>query len=147
MMIVPAIVWLLLGAIAIGCGAANGLGDALRRLALPLALIVAAGHMAKGLAKFVTWIGFVPLALRDPAGVETARAVAGGSLPMPATVLPMPAVSFIAALLVLLAGWFAYREFRLSEGRAAKRFLVPVVLLTGFFLFLVVGWGLPAAWR
>ena len=65
--------------------------------------------MCKGLAKFVSWIGFLPLAARDPVGVDTAQALAGKTLEQPASILPMPLVSAIAMILLVTATCFAVR--------------------------------------
>ncbi len=142
--VVPAALWLALGGLAVATGAARGLPDALRRLALPLAVLVAAGHMCKGLAKFAMWVGYLPLALRDPAGAQTALAVHAKSLAVPPRIMSMPAVSVTAVLLVVLGAWLAYREFRLAGAERPRRFLAPIALLTAFFGFLVVGWGWAA---
>jgi polyferredoxin len=138
---VPALVWLLLGALVVTARGATGLGDAWRRLALPLAVVIAAGHMCKGLAKVISWIGFLPLAARDPVGAETVRGLAAKTMPPPAALLPMTAVSVMAMVLVLTAAYFALREVRLAQGETSERYVAPVLALAGSFLFIVFGWG------
>ena len=84
LLVVPALLWLALGMVARTTGGEDSLPDAWRRLALPIAVVVAAGHVAKGLAKATSWGGFLPGALRDPAGTNTAHAISAGSRPQPA---------------------------------------------------------------
>lgn len=138
---VPLVVWLLLGVLVLIFRGADSMAEAWRRLALPLAVVIAFGHMCKGLAKFVSWVGFLPLAARDPAGIDTAQALAEKTLPQPASILPMVAVSVIAVALVLTATYFAVRELRLAQGEMHRGYRLPVLVLASCFLFLVFGWG------
>ena len=62
----PLALWLLLGSFTRLLGGAETVGEAWRRLALPLAVVIASGHMAKGLAKFTSWVGFLPQAVMAP---------------------------------------------------------------------------------
>lgn len=137
----PAALWLVLGGVVLAFGGAGGLTEAWRRLAIPLAVVVAAGHMAKGLAKLVSWVGFLPLVAGDPAGIETSLAIHSKTLPQPGSILPMVAVSPVAMLLMLTAAWFACRELRLTHGESHRRLIAPVLTVAAGFLFLVFGWG------
>jgi NAD-dependent dihydropyrimidine dehydrogenase PreA subunit len=139
--VVPLVVWTILGAMVMVFRGARSLAEAWRRLALPLAVVVAAGHLCKGLAKFASWVGFLPLAARDPVGADTARALAAKTLPQPASILPMAAVSVIAMVLVLTAAWFAVREIRLAQGKTVRAFRIPVLTVAACVLFIVFGWG------
>lgn len=130
----PALLWAVLGGMAMMLGAARGMGEAVRRLALPVALVIAAGHMAKGLAKFVSWAGFLPVAWNEPAGTVSAAAMVAKTMPQPASLLPLSAVSAIGTGLVLAAVWLAMRE-----ARGGLR--VPVAALGALFAFTVLGWG------
>lgn len=138
---VPSIVWTALGGLVLLARGATSLSEAWRRLALPLAIVIAFGHLCKGLAKFVSWVGFLPLAATDPVGVDTARAITAKTLPQPASVLPMIPVSLAAMILVLTAVYFAVRELRLAQGETHRRYRVPVLVLASCFLFIVFGWG------
>jgi vacuolar-type H+-ATPase subunit B/Vma2 len=102
---------------------------------------MAAGQMAKGLAKFVSWAGFVPLAAKDPVGVETATALAAKTMPEPAALLSKTSVSVIAIVLVLTAACFALREVRLAQRETHVRYLAPVLVVAASFAFIVFGWG------
>lgn len=64
-----AVVWRLLGN-------PGRVAEIWRRMALPLAVIIAVGHMSKGPAKFVSWAPFLPQVLCDPHGVDTTGAYA-----------------------------------------------------------------------
>jgi hypothetical protein len=142
LLIVPSILWLIVGGVARGLGGANSLREAWRRLALPMAVVIAAGHMAKGLAKIVSWGGYLPNAIREPLGVETALRLTAKTLAPPAPWLGLPIVSLLGFLLVAAGIWFGIRETRLTESSTAFRRILPVALLGGFYLLLVAGWGL-----
>jgi NAD-dependent dihydropyrimidine dehydrogenase PreA subunit len=134
---VPLAVWTLLSFAARLTRRASGLVDAWRRLALPLAVIVAAGQMAKALSKFTSWVGFLPLAASRPDGLETARAITAKELATPAPWLPLAWVSAAGMVLVTAALLFAIREARLAGSRA----WLPQALLAAGFLFIIAGWA------
>ena len=141
LLVVPLIVWSVLGGLVLLFRGADSMAEAWRRLALPLAVLIAFGHMAKGLAKFVSWAGFLPLAVRDPIGIETATGLAAKTLPKPASLLPMAAVSVTAILLMFTATWFAVREVRLTQGETRRGYRPAVLVLASCFLFIVYAWG------
>lgn len=141
LVIVPLVLWLVLGSIVLLLRGTNSMTDAWRRLALSLLIVIAFGQMAKGLAKFVSWVGFLPLAARDPQGVHTALALAGKTLPQPAAILPMLTVSLISIVLILMASRFALRELRLTQGAMHRPYAVPVLCVAACCLTIVFGWG------
>ena len=139
---VPLGAWTILGVSALVSRGASGLADAWRRLALPLAVVIAAGHMCKGLAKAASWAGFLPLAIQDPDGVRTAMALSAKAIPQPAALLPMVVVSVMAGLLVLTGACFALGEFRLIYPETHRRYRPALVVIAACFAFIVLGWGL-----
>ncbi len=140
--VVPAVLWSVLAGLTIAAGAARQLGEALKRLVLPLAVLVAAGHLSKGLAKGLSWAGFLPYALADPSGTSTAVAIHQKTMAAIRPLVPMPVVSAAALGLVILGTILALREFRLAGNERPWRFAVPTFVLAAFFAFLVAGWGL-----
>lgn len=139
---VPLAMWLTLAGLFMTMGGAQNLSTAWRRLALPVAVLVAAGHLCKGLAKFVSWIGFAPLAAQDPVGATTAMDIASKTIAKPAAVLPMGTVSAIATALIVLSLWLAIREVRLADPERRAKFVPALAALAIFFGFLTFGWGL-----
>jgi hypothetical protein len=128
----PVVVWLALGGLTLLSGGARTLTEAWRRLALPMAVVVASGHMAKGLEKFTSWVGFLPLAWAEPTGVQTAAQLQAKTLAQPAAWLSYPALSVLAMLLVILGVLLALREARLAEPANAHRRYAPILLLGSF---------------
>ena len=141
MFVVPSVVWSVLGGLVIVFRGTANLGEAWRRLALPLAVMIAAGHLCKGLAKFVSWIGFLPLALQDPRGTNSALALSAKTNPQPASLLPMSIVSAMAVVLVLTGAYFALREARLANPETYRHFRPALIALAACFIFIVFGWG------
>ncbi|GAB4144795.1 MAG: hypothetical protein Fur0037_12630 [Planctomycetota bacterium] len=138
----PLAFWSLLGGLTMASGGARSMGEAWRRLALPLAVVVSAGHMSKGIAKLATWSGYLPGALEEPLAARTARAYAGGSLARPPALLSWPVLSACASLLLLAGMAFALREIRLEGGDGARG-RRPAIVLTGtLFLAIALRWGL-----
>lgn len=140
--VVPVAIWSAMAGVTIAVKGATRMAEALRRLVLPLAVLVAVGHLCKGLAKGISWAGFLPHALADPSGVNTALAIHHKTIAPVGPLLPMPVVSAVALGLVVIGAVLTVREFHLSGVEHPWRFAVPAVLLGGFFAFLVLGWGL-----
>lgn len=140
--VMPAALALVLAAVVRVTGAAASLGEAWRRLALPLVVVVAGGHMAKGLAKIVSWGGYLPGALQDPVGTDTARAITAGTASSPGSLLAMPWVAGISLVLIALASAFAVREARKANPVVAGRLAIPVLALGATYGLIVLGWGL-----
>jgi hypothetical protein len=110
-------------------------------LALPLAVVIAAGHMAKGLAKINSWGGYLPMAVKEPRGTETALAITAGTMDKPASLIPMVVVSVLGLLLIAMMGYYSLRESRVADAETHKS-RVPLILLAALAsAFLVFGWG------
>jgi polyferredoxin len=139
--VVPLAVWSVLGGLVLLFRGAANLGDAWRRLALPLTVIVAAGHMAKGLAKLVSWGGYLPSALQAPTGTDAAVAITAGAMDKPAALLPLPIVSEVSLILLAAMAYFGVRESRLADPATHKSRVPSLVLATAASGFLIYGWG------
>ena len=138
----PLLLWFVLGILA-----AFNSGDAFvvirswRYLALPLAVIVSVGHMAKGLAKFVSWVGFLPYACNDPLGIKTVLAMSSKTIRQPASLISMTIISLFGMLLVIAGMYFAVRESKLANPETYYLRLSPKLILGVFFASIVFGWG------
>jgi hypothetical protein len=139
--VLPLVLWLLLGLVTLVSGGAKSLGEAWRRLALPMAVVVATGHMAKAVEKFTSWVGFLPYAWAEPTGVQTAMKMNAKAMPQPAAWFNMSTLSLAAMVLVILGIVLALRETRLADPEKGPRRFAPILLLGGFYFFLVFGWG------
>ena len=139
--VVPLLLWLGLGGVTWVVGGAKSLSEAWRRLALPMAVVVAAGHMAKSLEKFTSWAGFLPYAWAEPSGVQTSLQMNAKALAQPAAWLSPRPLSLFAMMIGGTAVVLAVREARLTDPEQYQRRIAPVLLLGGFYFFLVFGWG------
>jgi hypothetical protein len=139
--VVPLVLWPVLGGLVVLLRGAPNLGVAWRRLALPLVVVIAAGHMAKGLAKIASWGGYLPMAIKEPRGAETALAITAGTIEKPASLIPMGVVSVLSLLLLAAMGYFSLRESRLADPDTHKSRLPSILLVTLTSAYLIFGWA------
>jgi hypothetical protein len=141
--VVPLVLWSSLAGVMRLLSEEDSLPTLWRKMALPLAVVVAAGHMAKGLAKFSSWIGFLPYALRDPAGGSTLEALVSKAISPPSPLLSIAWVAGIGSMLLSISLFVAIRVARLANPNTSIR-LPQTLPFMGFamaFLALVGGWA------
>jgi len=136
----PLVLWTLLAVPVLLLRGASGLGEAWRRLALPMAVVLAAGHMAKGLAKFAQWAGYFPLAYEDHTGVQTAQAIVAGTMAKPGPLLSKAVISTVCLVLLALMAYFALRESRLADPATHRSRAVSLLLAVLASAVLIFGW-------
>lgn len=144
LILVPLAVWTVVVLIARGAGSSGGFGNTWRRLALPMAVVISAGHMAKGLAKVASWGGYLPPALADPFGSATAQAITAKSQGAPAALLSIDFVAALCAILVVISWLLAVRESRLAQGRYLRGDVIGISSMAMGVLVIVIGWGMAA---
>lgn len=141
-LVYPMVLWFVLGVLSsLGSRDASMIIKSWRLLALPLAVIISAGHMAKGLAKFVSWVGFLPSAVKDPPGIMTALEISSKAVPHPAPLLSISVVSLMGMALVAASMYFSLRESRLANPETYHQRLAPKLALAILFACIVFGWG------
>lgn len=142
LVVVPAGLWLLLAGLVRLLGERAAVALILRRLALPMAVVIAAGHMSKGVAKFVSWAPFLPSALREPDGLATVQAITTKSMTAPAAWLGHSTVAAVSLVLVALAVPVAIREYRLARRGepAGWRAAIPLAAFATMFGLIIAGW-------
>lgn len=138
--VVPLILWTILGLPVILLGGAKNLGEAWRRLALPMTVILAAGHMAKGLAKSAQWAGYFPWAWDDSSGVTAAQAIVAGTMDKPGPLLPKAVISTICLVLLMVMAYFALRESKLADPATHKSRVFSLVVAILASAVLIFGW-------
>jgi hypothetical protein len=144
LLVVPLAAWSVLAVPVVALRGASNVGQAWRRLALPLAVVIAAGHMAKGLAKFVSWGGYLPLALRQPSGTETALAIASGAMEKPHAFFSLQVVSVLSLVVLAVMACYSLRESRLSDAESHGSRLPSILLAALATGWLILGWGFLA---
>lgn len=138
--VVPLLLWTLLAVPVLLLRGARTLAESWRRLALPLAVVLAAGHMAKGLAKSAQWIGYLPLTYGDPSGVQTAQAIAAETMAKPGPLLTKAAVSTACLVLLAVMAYFALRESNLADRTRHTSRLPSLLLAILASAVLIFGW-------
>jgi len=114
-----------------------------RQLALPLVIIISAGHMVKGMAKLISWAGFLPYAIRDPSGLKSFDLFTSGMLQIPGPLVNTFVVSITGIIIILFGIYYAARQFRLTHNEFHTGWLIPLLILGIAFLFIVFGKDLP----
>lgn len=138
----PLLLWTAIAGLILLFKGASSLGEGARRVALPVAVVVAAAQMAKGLAQFVSWVGFLPVAWHQPDGINTSLAMAARSMKQPDSLVSLPVVSLVGVGLVLIALVYSIREVRYANGLSVKTvWRIPMVVLAASFGFVIFGWG------
>lgn len=133
--ILPLILWSIFGC------AASLSGHSIRKLVLPLIPLLAAGHMAKGLAKISSWGGYLPWALEKPLGVENAQAIAAKTLAAPPHLISKQVVAILAIILVVAFAYLGLREKRLTDKKPSHVLTLLILGVALAELYLVWGWG------
>jgi len=138
----PALTWTLLAFIVKFFDGNWRLVEIWRRLALPMAAVISFAHMTKAVIKFDSWADFLPLALKNPQGMDTAQKITSGLLSSPQPIVGIGSVSILGTVLILLGLLFGIREFRLAQGKSSLTWRVPKLAFAGIYLLIVIGLGL-----
>lgn len=139
--IYPMALWFILGILPLVYRKGASITGSWRLMALPLAVIISAGHMSKGLAKFTSWVGFLPYALQDPLGAKTASEITSKIIPQPAPILSMPFVSLIGIMLIIAGTYFSIREASLAHPETYHHRLISMLIVSVLSIFIITGWG------
>lgn len=94
------------------------LGEHLRVVATGAAPVIALAHLAKALAKIGSWGGFAPLALGDPAGLNTLTALSAGQRVTPASLWGLSTLGLLILAGMAILGWRSIRWLRQHPERA-----------------------------
>jgi hypothetical protein len=142
--IVPVALWSALASATRLLGEKQSIANLWRRMALPMAVVISAGHMSKGLAKFASWARFLPGALHDSIGLDTVKAISAKTLPSPAPFLALSTLAVVGLLLVSVRLLYALREYRLARPtqQTSWRAHLPIAALAAMFGAIIFGWML-----
>jgi len=141
LMLLPLAVWAAIAGISYLAGHRSGLKALLLAAATGAAPVVAAAHLAKALAKTTSWGGFLPLALADPRGLETYRAIAGHSLPEPAALLGLTAIGWIMLISLALIASRALRWTWDVPSQSLPAVRVGTAFSAALFTLVLAAWS------
>jgi hypothetical protein len=139
--IFPVVLWALVVAAGRLAGQREAFGRHVLIAATAVAPLVAMAHLAKSLAKLSGWGGYLPLALSDPAGVDTYRRIAAGELQAPGPVVALPVVGWLVLLLSVVVVFRSMRQGRLHPG-GARAMGVALAVVSLVFLPVLLIWAL-----
>jgi hypothetical protein len=138
--IFPLLLWLLFGLILKLTKSVNNITDAWRQLALPLVIIISAGHLAKAVAKLNSWLEFVPKSLADPSGQNSLKLIAAETF-KPSAFLNNQIVSVVGIVLLIVALFLSIREEKIINGSFINIRLLPKFILFIIYITIVFGIG------
>ncbi|MEW6357279.1 MAG: 4Fe-4S binding protein [Planctomycetota bacterium] len=118
----------------------RGVGNCMRQAALFLIPVIAAGHAIKALIKINSWGAFLPGALREPIGLERAKAIAAKTISAPGTLIPETILSAVVALILAVALIFAARAIRKHLDEAIRMPAYVGVSLLATLYGVVIGY-------
>jgi len=139
----PLIAWSVIAGIAYLTGHQSDLKTLLLAAATGAAPVVAVAHLAKAVAKISPWGRFLPLAIRDPKGLETFQAITDHRLSTPPALLGLSTVGWIMLFATILIAWRALHWVRdipedsLPAARSAL--LTTFILFTSVFITWIGG--------
>ena len=138
--IYPLLLWTIFGTITILTKGAESLTDAWRRLALPLVVIISAGHLTKAIAKLNAWIGFLPNSFTNATNGNTNAATAG--INVTPFLISNQFVSIIGLTLLTIALIYSLRVEKITGKQKSYPRFIPKIILYLFFSFIAFGIGL-----
>ncbi len=112
--IFPLLLWTILGYVIMAIKGYSSLIQAWRSMALPISLIIMAAHMTKAIEKLATWGGYLPYAIQDPTGVETAQGITDKLIASPVAIVGMPVILSVGTFLFIAALYLMHRETTLQ---------------------------------
>lgn len=71
--------------------------------------------MVKGIAKLVSWVGFLPYAIHDPCGFETFQQFTSGMLQIPDPLINKFIVVIIGIFIILISVYFSIRAYSTKD--------------------------------
>ncbi|MGE5496775.1 MAG: hypothetical protein ACM3Q2_01790, partial [Syntrophothermus sp.] len=86
-----------------------------RNSSFRILILIAAGHLIKGLLKFSESVSYIPLALSDPDGVSNLKALHNGQLLIPGPLLNNSTLIIMAVIILVPAIYFYRREGKISR--------------------------------
>lgn len=130
----------------------NGIVSLLGRLALPLLPLVLSAHVALAAVKLNAKLGYLPLALQDPSGVQSFLAInIMQTLAPPAVLVSLDILKWVVAVILITGLSLSLMAARLvampetqGRGRVDRAFwaasLVSLFILSSFYGSTVVEW-------
>jgi hypothetical protein len=140
LLLFPFVLWTLTAGVAFLLGHRGGLGLLLRSAATGAAPIVAAAHLAKAVAKVFSWGGYLPLALKEPAGLATFREIADGVMLAPAPLMDLSPIGWLMLLGLAAIGWRSWRWLHEAAAEALPAARAGFAVVLAFFLLALATW-------
>jgi len=133
----PFSVWAVISGLSYVMGYRSNMKNLLLAAATGAAPVVAVAHLAKAAAKVSSWGGFVPLAVRDPQGINTMQELMTRTLSAPTGLLALSIVGWGMLVLSLAMAWKAWKWSKQVQAQyivAARTGLASTAVLYGIIL-------------
>jgi len=141
LLLFPAILWASVAAMAYLLGHRRGGWLLLQSAATGAAPIVAMAHLAKAVSKVSQWGGFLPLAVKDPAGVRTFNQIKDGVM-APPSLPPLvgPAIGWVMLIALVVIGWRSWRWLREATAEHLPAARAGLAITATFFCLILATW-------
>jgi hypothetical protein len=139
----PSLAWSVILIVGRALGNRACLRTSLLAAATGAAPVVAVAHLAKATAKISSWGGFLPLAINNPDGIGTYRAIAEHSMASPGSLIEFSLVGWVMLGFSVIIAWKAWKWiYHLTdELRPAARAGLAGALV--FFSSILMVWVWP----
>lgn len=140
LVVFPVALWTAVAGIAWALGHRGSLRDLLIAAATGAAPVIAMAHLAKAASKSIAWAGYLPLALRDPTGIETLERLTTKAVPAPQALLGLSLLGTIMAAAVILIGWWGWRRACAAAPPLLPATRAGFAVTTAFFAAVMLVW-------
>ncbi len=143
LVVFPLAVWAVVAVASRVLGHQTGARSLLLSAATGAAPVVAVAHLAKAVAKLSSWGGYLPAALRDPAGEETFRAIANQTLASPDRLVDLSLLGWVMLAGIVIVGWRAWRWAGALPAESVPAARASFLMTAVLFASVLVVWTFP----
>jgi polyferredoxin len=140
LLLVPALLGILAAGLAWILGHRGTWRELFISAATGAAPVVAIAHLAKAVAKLSSWGGFLPLAVRDPAGLESLHQIGDKSIAAPGPLFALSLLGWMMLLALLAIAWRNRRWLQESAVEHLPAAHAGFAVCTAFYAATLLAW-------
>jgi ferredoxin len=137
----PAALWGLIATAAWLLGGRSSLRESFLASATGAAPVVAVAHLAKAVSKAGSWATYLPLAVHDRSGLDTADKLAAHALQAPGPLLGLSTVGVAVGLLLVVVGWRSWRSVLAAAPTRLAAARTGLAVVAALYSAVLIAWG------